>query len=299
MHLHQLYVFYHVAKYRSFSKAAEILCLTQPSVSAQVKILEDVYRTKLFERTGRRGIELTDAGNILYSYVEKSINLIKEAEDAIENTKGMKYGHIKISAIPTLGSYYLPSIIGRFQKIYPNVEIELMGDFHDNVVANIISFKSDLGFVGKTVFHENIIMKQLWDEELVVIVSTSHPFAKMKEIFLAQLEDQLFIHCEKKSGTRELVDDLINRKAISIHSMMEIGDNEVLKSSVADGLGISIISKNVVTRDVKDGRLTMLHIKDEKLYRTFFAIHHKNKSISNTMKNFLRAVVEFPKQENQ
>jgi DNA-binding transcriptional LysR family regulator len=121
----------------------------------------------------------------------------------------------------------------------------------------------------------------------------------MKEIFLAQLEDQLFIHCEKKSGTRELVDDLINRKAISIHSMMEIGDNEVLKSSVADGLGISIISKNVVTRDVKDGRLTMLHIKDEKLYRTFFAIHHKNKSISNTMKNFLRAVVEFPKQENQ
>jgi len=297
MHLHQLYVFYHVAKHRSFSKAAEVLCLTQPSVSTQVKILEDVYKTKLFERSGRRRIEMTDAGNILYAYVEKSLNLIKEAESAVENTRGMKYGHIKISAIPTLGSYYLPSIIERFRNTYPNIEIQMMADFQENVIENIASFKADLGFVGRSVSHESIVMKRLWDEELVIIVSPAHPFAKEKELHLDQLRDQHFILPEKGSGTREVIDNLTTRKEMRLRSVMEIGDNEALKSSVAAGLGISIISSHVVRRDVKEGRLKVLRITDEKLYRTFFAIHHKNKYITNTIKNFLRAVAEFPMKE--
>ena len=297
MHLHQLYVFYHVAKYRSFSKAAEFLCLTQPSVSAQIKILEDAYKTKLFERSGRRRIELTDTGNILYTYVEKSFNLIKEAEGAVENTRGMKYGHIKISAIPTLVSYYLPSIIERFRNTYSNIEIQLMGDFQENVIENIVSFKADLGFIGKAISHESIAIERLWDEELVIIVPPSHPFATMKEVPLGQIKDQPFILCEKGSGTRQIVDNLVKRKGILLRAVMEIGDNEAQKSVVAAGLGISIISSHVARRDVEEGRLKVLRVTDEKLYRTFFAIHHKNKYITNTIKNFLRAVAEFPVQE--
>lgn len=297
MHLHQLYVFYHVAKYRSFSKAAEFLCLTQPSVSAQIKILEDAYKTKLFERSGRRRIELTDTGNILYTYVEKSFNLIKEAEGAVENTKGMKYGHIKISAIPTLVSYYLPSIIERFRKTYTNIEIQLMGDFQENVIENIVSFKADLGFIGKEISHENIVIERLWDEELVLIVPSSHPFTSAEEVHLDQIKDQPFILCEKGSGTRQIIDNLIKRKGITLRAVMEIGDNEAQKSVVAAGLGISIISSHVARRDVEEGRLKALRVTDEKLYRTFFAIHHKNKYITNTIKNFLRAVAEFPVQK--
>ena len=294
MYLHQLYVFYHVAKHRSFSRAAEVLCLTQPSVSTQVKILEDAYKTKLFERSGRRRIELTDAGNILFTYMEKSLNLIKEGESAVENTRGMKYGHIKISAIPTLVSYYLPSIIERFRNTYSNIEIQLMGDFQENVIGNIISFKADLGFIGKAISHESISIKRLWDEELVVIVPPSHPFAKKKEIHLDQLKDQPFILCEKGSGTRQIIDNLVKRKRIFLNAVMEIGDNEAQKSVVAAGLGISIISSHVARRDVEEGRLKVLRVIDEKLYRTFFAIHHKNKYITNTIRNFFSAVAEFP-----
>jgi DNA-binding transcriptional LysR family regulator len=105
------------------------------------------------------------------------------------------------------------------------------------------------------------------------------------------------ILCEKGSGTREVIDNLTTRKEMRLRSVMEIGDNEALKSSVAAGLGISIISSNVVKRDVKEGLLKVLRITDEKLYRTFFAIHHKNKYITNTIKNFLRAVAEFPMKE--
>ena len=237
---------------------------------------------------------MTDAGNILYAYVEKSFNLIKEAESAVENTRGMKYGCIKISTIPTLGSYYLPSIIERFRNIYPNIEIQMMGGFQENVIENIVSFKADLGFVGRKVSHASIVMKRLWDEELVIIVSPAHPFAKMKELHLDQLKDQQFILCEKGSGTREVIDHLTAIKEIRLRSVMEIGDNEALKCSVAAGLGISIISSNVVRRDAEEGRLKVLRLSDEKLHRTFFAIHHKNKYMTNTIKNFLRAVAEFP-----
>jgi DNA-binding transcriptional LysR family regulator len=294
MYLHQLYVFYHVAKHRSFSRAAEGLCLTQPSVSTQVKILEEAYKTKLFERSGRRRIELTDAGNILFSYLEKSFNLIKEGESAVENTREMKYGHIKISAIPTLVSYYLPPIIERFRNTYSHIEIQLMGDFQENVIDKIISLEADLGFIGKAISHESIAVKRLWDEELVIIVPPSHPFAKKKAVRLDQLKGQPFILCEKGSGTREIIDTLVTRKRLLLNAVMEIGDNEAQKSMVAAGLGISIISSHVAKRDVEEGRLKALRVIDEKMHRTFYAIHHKNKYITHTIGNFLSAVSEFP-----
>ena len=293
MHLHQIHVFYHVAKYRSFSKAADVLCLTQPSVSAQVKILEEAYGVKLFERSGRRRIELTDAGFILFEYVEKSLSLLKEGREAVENTKGMKFGHIRISTIPTLGSYYLPTVIEKFRRSYPDVEIQLMADFQEAVIENVVSFKADVGFVGRSVTHESVAVERLWDDELVLIVAPSHPLAGVGEIRLSELRDQPFILCEKGSGTRAVIDGLLKKRDFTLRAIMEIGDNEALKSSVASGLGVSIVSSTVARRDEAEGRLKVLRIAGETLQRTFYAIHHKNKFMTHAIRNFLRAVAEF------
>src|SRR3989339_649169 len=136
MHLNQLWVFYHVAKHKSFSLAAGALCLSQPSVSNQIKFMEDSYGLKLFERFGRN-IGLTSTGEVLYTYAEQIFKLTKEADSVIEEIRGMKSGGIKISASHTLGAYYLPDIIDLFKKKYPMVEIQMNVGYTQMVVESI------------------------------------------------------------------------------------------------------------------------------------------------------------------
>ena len=148
MHLNQLWVFYQVAKHKSFSQAAEALFLSQPSVSNQVKLLEESCGLKLFDRSGR-SVELTNTGEILLSYAERIFNLAKEADSVIEEIKGLKAGGIRISASNTLGAYYLPDILDLFRKKHPQIEIRMNVGYTQTVAEDILAFRSDLGLIGQ------------------------------------------------------------------------------------------------------------------------------------------------------
>jgi DNA-binding transcriptional LysR family regulator len=292
MNFNQLWVFYHVAKYKSFSVAAEALFLTQPSVSIQVKLLENSYKIKLFERFGKK-IALTDYGQVLFSYCEKIFNLVDEAGSVINDMKGMNIGSLKISASLTLGTYYLPDILDTFKMKYPNIEIQMRVGNTEEVIESILSFKSDLGFIGLMVSNEKLIITPFLEEELVIIVSPSHEFAKFKTIHLSRLNEQAFIQREKGSATREMVEEKLKKERVSVKMVMELGSNEAIKRAVEVGLGISIISENIVKREVKAGLLKIIRLSSEKITRKFYIIYHKDKYLSNIIQEFLKMALEF------
>ena len=293
MHLNQLWVFYHVAKHRSFSQAAEALFLSQPSVSNQVKLLEDAYGLRLFERSGRT-IRLTDAGGALYSYAEKIFALAKEADSVIEEIKGMEAGGIKISASNTLGAYYLPDIIDLFRRKHPRVEIQMDAGYTENVVESVLTFKSDLGMIGRSVTHPNIVVTPLWEEELVLIVPPDHPFARLRTIGISQLQDQPFIMSEKGSGVRAITEELLSGKGPSPRVVMELGENEAIKRAVASGLGITLISATVAKRELVAGLLRAVRLSGARIMRQFSIIYHKDKYLSHLIRAFMEETLRFP-----
>jgi DNA-binding transcriptional LysR family regulator len=293
MHLNQLWVFYHVAKHRSFSQAADALFLSQPSVSNQVKLLEAACGLKLFERFGRT-IELTNTGEVLYSYAERIFSLAQEAESVIEEIKGMKAGGIKISASNTLAAYYLPDIIDLFRKKHPRVEIQMDVGYTQNVVESILTFKSDLGMIGQSVTHPNIVVTPLWEEELVLIVPPDHPFARSRTIGISQLQDQPFIMSEKGSGVRSITEEILSGKGPSPRVVMELGENEAIKRAVASGLGITIISATVAKRELEAGLLRAVRLSGARIMRQFSIIHHRDKYLSQLIRAFMDETLHFP-----
>ncbi|MDI7260194.1 MAG: selenium metabolism-associated LysR family transcriptional regulator [Thermodesulfobacteriota bacterium] len=292
MNLNQLWIFYNVAKLKGFSLAAEALFLTQPSISTQVKLLENSYNIKLFERFGKK-IELTNHGQVLFSYAEKIFNLTQEADSVIEDLKGMKGGNLKIDTSLTLGAYYLSDILTAFNLKFPNIKIQMRVGNTQKVVENVLTFKTDLGFIGQIESHEKLVVLPFIEEELVIIVPPSHEFAGQKTIKLSRLNGQPFIMRGKGSMTREEVEKIFKKERLSVNVRMELESNEAIKRAVEDGLGISIISANVVKREVEAGLLKIVRLSGEKVTRNFSIIYHKDKYLSNIIQSFLKIATEY------
>lgn len=291
MNLNQLWIFYNVVIHKGFSSAGEALFLTQPAISTQIKLLEESYKVKLFERHGRK-IELTDAGKILFSYAEKIFTLAREAENVIEDTKELKRGTIKISASLTMGTYYLPDILNIFKKQYPNIEIQMTVGNSEFVVQNILSFNSDLGFLAQQISNEKLLIHPFIEEELVLIVPPSHEYATRKNIEFNKINGQNFIMREKGSGTRDEIENKFKNENIKVNVIMELGSNESIKRAVEAGLGVSILPANVVKREAKSGLLKIIHFSGKKFTRKFYIVYHKDKYISNLIKSFLKLIFE-------
>lgn len=294
MHLNQLWVFYQVAKYKSFSQAAEALFLSQPAVSSQVKLLEESYGLKLFDRSGRT-IELTNPGEVLLTYAEKIFSLAQEADSVIEEIQGLKAGGIRISASNTLGAYYLPDILDLFRKKHPRIEIRMNVGYTQTVVEEILAFRSDLGLIGREVVHPNIVVIPLWEEELVLIVPPDHPFAGREVIDRDELQGEAFIMSEQGSGVREITERLLAGAKVPPKVVMELGENEAIKRAVASGTGITLISTAAARRELQAGQIRAVRLAGERILRQFHIIHHRDKYLSNLIQAFLEEALRYPR----
>lgn len=286
MDLNQLRVFYHAAKLRSFSSAAEALFVTRPAISIRIKQLEASYGVRLFERTGKR-VELTNAGEVLFAYAEKVFNLLKEADSHIEDMKEMTSGTLKMCTGLTVGTYYLPPLINAFQKKYPNIEIQMKVKNKKGVLEDILSFTDDLGFLGNMEPNEKIVVTQLWEDELILIVSRSHKLAKFDTISPSRLNDQTFIMREKGSGTRELIEEKLRANKISVKIALELGSDEAIKRAVEVGIGMSIVPRRVVKNELRRDLVRAVRLLNELITMQYCMIHHRDKYISNIIRAFI------------
>jgi DNA-binding transcriptional LysR family regulator len=286
MNLNQLRVFHSVAKLRSFTRAADALCLTQPGISKHIKQLEAHYGVRLFDRLGKKVI-LTQAGEILFDKAEVMFEQLNEAKIQIDDMKSLTGGKISIGASVTIGVYVLPKLLGNFIRRYPSIKISTDISLSQEIEGKVLSNSLDLGFVGHPVRDERLSIQRFLIDELVVIVPPDHRWAKRKTIQAHQLVDQPFLISREGSGTRRTIEEQLRAKGIMLNSIMEFGNTECVKKAVEAGLGISIISKYAVAREVSLDLIRSIRLTGIETRRDFYIIYLRDKYLNNPVKAFL------------
>jgi len=293
---HKLKVFCTVAETKSFSKTSEIIHLTQPAVSLQIQALEEKYETKLFDRSSST-VTLTPAGEILYKHAKEILTLYTSAEKAIGKQIGLVKGSLSIGAGSNIGNFILPTLITEFKRIHPKIKIYLLVNNSKRVIELLNAGNIDIALVEGDVSRQKMIVKKLLSDELLLIVSPEHPWAKKKEVSISELAREPFIVREPGSGTRQMIEKFLARHGITLHDLKIsaiLGSTEAIKDAVENGLGISIISRWAVRKENRYGSLHLLSIKEEKMARDFSLVMNKNSVSSNSLDEFVSFLKSYP-----
>ncbi|GER92702.1 LysR family transcriptional regulator [hot springs metagenome] len=293
---HKLKVFCTVAETKSFSKTSEIIHLTQPAVSLQIQALEEIYETKLFDRSSSF-INLTPAGEILYKYAKDILNLYAEAEKEIGKITGLIKGSITIGASTTIGNYVLPSVIADFKKNHPKIKINVFIGNTKRIIDLLNSGGIDIGLVEGETSRHKIKTDPIITDELVFIIPPFHHWAKKKVVSILEITKEPFILREEGSGTRQMIEKYLSEHGINTSDMriaLVLGSTESIKEAVENGMGISIVSKWAARKEVKYGSLRLITPKEEKILRNFSLVMQKNSVLSHAVDEFLAYLKSYP-----
>lgn len=283
----RLQVFHTVARLLSFTKAAEHLHMTQPAVTFQIRQLEEHFNTRLFDRTHNK-ISLTAAGERVFEYADRIISLYNEMDSRVREITGDVSGILIIGASTTIAEYVLPGLLGEFQSRYPSVNVRLSVSNSLGIVHQVENNSIDVGIVESPVANKNLSVEVCWHDELVVILQETHALAKKPFLAPRDLVGLPFLSREEGSGTREVIADYLERNHMHFSELnlcMEFGSPEAIKSAVEAGLGVSVVSRATVGKEVKLGTLVAVPLKPS-LERPFSFVYQRQKFR-------LRAVEEF------
>ena len=292
MNLNQLKIFYTAVKEGNLSAAAELLFITQPAVTKSIQRLQEHYELKFIDYVGRK-LVLTDAGQALYKIAENIFEMENYAEESIKDFKERKRGHIRILASESFGDYYLPEVVIPFCKAHPLVQVSMNILPTDLVVENTAGLKCDVGFISYAVRHEKLTVREVLEDELVIITSKRHPLKGKRVLRPNDLEGQSMIMHEEGSAPRRAIDDFLQRHGITIKIPMELTSNRAIKRAVEHGLGMALVSRKVAQEEIEQRRLVALSLADSTMKRKFFLIHHKDKYISESLQRLMDMVFKW------
>uniref|UniRef100_A0A7C4AJS9 LysR family transcriptional regulator n=1 Tax=Thermodesulfovibrio aggregans TaxID=86166 RepID=A0A7C4AJS9_9BACT len=293
---HKLKVFCTVAETKSFSKTSEIIHLTQPAVSLQIQALEELYETKLFDRsTG--SITLTPAGEILYKYAKQILTLYAEAAKEIGKITGLIKGCVKIGAGTTVGSYILPAIAVDFKKKHPKIRLSVSIGNTKKVLEMLGSNMIDFGIISEMPGKSKFTFEPIISDELCVICSSDHPLSNQKSVSLYDIIKEPFVIREEGSSTRVIIEKFLSEHGLSIsnlHIALILGSTGSIKEAVERGMGLSIISKWAIRKEVSCGNLRILKLKEGEIKRDFYIVLLKNTILSPAVEEFMTYLKNYP-----
>ncbi len=296
MDLRQLEIFVKVAEFGSFSRAAEALYLTQPTVSEHIRTLEEEVGVRLLDRLGR-GAAVTRGGQLLLSYATRMLALQREARQAMDGFQGRMSGELLAGASTIPGEYVLPAMIGRFKEKYPDISITLLIGDSQTAVDWVAEGRAELGVVGARLSHRGVEYKELMPDEVVVVVPGAHPWHGRRQIMLDELRSEPLLIRERGSGTRAALEAALAEAGMDLGSFRivgEMGSTQAIKQAVKAGVGVSLVSKRAVEEECKSGLLWCLRVKDLKVTRSFHLVTHKERSrspLAEAFRGFLEAEV--------
>ncbi|HSH29917.1 MAG TPA: selenium metabolism-associated LysR family transcriptional regulator [Thiohalobacter sp.] len=274
----RLQVFHTVARLLSFTKAAETLHMTQPAVTFQVRQLEEHFNTRLFDRTHNR-ISLTEAGRRVFEYSDRIFDLYNDMENAVREMTGDISGVVMIGASTTIAEYMLPALLGDFRNKYPDVNVQLRVSNTDGIVSMVENNIIDLGVVEAPVTNKNLVVEICRMDELVAIVPPGHPLAGNKAVKIEDMLKYPYICREEGSGTREVISEYLGQAGVNMTDIsvcMELGSPEAVKGAVEAAMGVSIVSRATIQKELKLQTLVALQL-EPRLERPFSFVHQKQK----------------------
>ncbi len=274
----RLQVFYAVAKHLSFTKAAAALHMTQPAVTFQVRQLEEQFNTRLFDRTHNR-ISLTEAGERVYHHAKQIFELYSRMEGEVRALTGDVSGVVILGASTTIAEYQLPSLLGTFNRKFPDVVIRLRVSNTDGIVAMVEDNEIDLGIVEAPVANKSLVVEVCRVDKMVAVLPPDHALAGRASLPAADVLKHPFIAREEGSGTREVTFEYLREAGLEpgdLAIVMELGSPESIKGAIEAGMGISILSRSTIGKELALGTLTCVEL-DPPLERPFSFVHQKQK----------------------
>jgi len=288
--LAQLEAFLQVAHHRSFSRAAEALFLTQPSVTARIQSLEREIGERLFERTGR-SVTLTDAGHAFIPHAQRALTAVQEGTDAIEAVRHGDVGSIRIGASSSIATYVLPAIFKHFRQERPRVHIHLTTGTTEDMLEKLIAGELHVAITRLTQ-HPEIESLHLYNDDLALVVSPSHPFAAKGRVTVAEAGREPFLFFERSSSYHTLIYSMFLRVGVVPESVMELDSMEATKHMVEAGLGIAILPVVSIDPECEAGTLKRVDIRDmEQPAQREVGVHVlRNRAIAPPLRDFLKLV---------
>lgn len=288
--LQQLRLFEAVARHGSYTRAAEELHITQPAVSIQLKRLEEQAGLPLIEMVGKK-MFLTAAGKAIYQASSDISDRLDSLRMEIDNLTGSVKGTLQVSVISS-AKYFMPHLLGRFLQEYPEVKPKLKFTNRARVLERLTSNEDDFVVMGQVPGDDNFEAYPFLNNILGIAAPPDHPLAQKKNISLKELAKERFLRREVGSGTRIVLDRLLEKNDIQLEPYMELGSSEALKQGVMAGLGIAILSQHSVRLERSAGKLIMLDVEGFPIHRRWYAVHLKGRKLSLVAQTFLNFILE-------
>jgi DNA-binding transcriptional LysR family regulator len=286
----QLQIFEAAARTLSFSRAAQLLHLTQPAVSMQVRQLEHFAGVPLFERTGRR-LRLTDAGDELVLHARGVLRALEDADEAFAAMKGLRGGRVRLALVST-AKYFAPRLIARFAQTHPGVQVRLQADNREAVVRTLAANDVDMALMGRPPGDIDVEATPFADHPLVVIAPPSHPLARRRQIPIEALANETFLVREMGSGTRTAMERFFQERGIPLRVGMEMPSNETIKQAVMAGLGLSFISLHTIALELSARALALVHAQGLPVMRQWMVVHRREKRLAPAASAFKDFVLQ-------
>jgi len=283
--LHQLKVFEATARHGSFTRAAEELYITQPTVSSQIKQLSKTVGLPLFEQIGKR-LYLTEAGQELLKTCQAVFQCLDNFEMKVADIQGTKQGRLRLAVITT-AKYFIPRLLGEFTQKYPGIDVSLKVTNHQQIRERMQNNRDDLYIVSEPPDEIDLVSQPFLDNPLVVIARQDHPLAGQRNIPIKALNDQAFIMREQGSGTRQAVQNLLNQHRVDVRVRLELGSNEAIKQAIAGGMGISVLSQHTLVSEGAKSELAVLDIDHFPIKRRWYVASLGGKQLSVVAQTFL------------
>ncbi len=287
--LRQLEIFCRVVELRSFSKAAESIHLAQASVSERIANLEKSMGTKLLDRIDRE-VFPNKAGELLYKQALKHLQLKRQTCLELGEFLGIKKGHIEIGGSTIPAEYILPGTIKRFRENYPDITIRLSIGDSDQISREVNKGTLELGVVGSRSTMKGLVHKEIGKDELVLVVSAKHPWARKKSVTFKDLRQEPFIQREAGSGTRKKLEQYLKQSHATgsddFNVVSQLGSSTAVKEAIKQGLGVSILSSLAVETEVTAGSLKIVPVEGLSLPRSFYLIHDSRRTLSPLSRTF-------------
>ena len=286
--LRQLQIFEAIARLGSYTKAAEELFLTQPTVSMQIKKMSDSVGLPLFEKVDRKH-RPTEVGQQVYRAARAMFDVLNDLESSIAEYKGLKRGRVRLGVITT-AKYFAPEILGEFCKEYPDIDVSLKVTNRDRVFERINRGEDDLYIMGKMQEEPGLVSIPFAPNPVVIIAGKDHPLTKERNISIERLAQEPFLLREPGSGIRDITMRTFREHGLSPRVRMELGSNEAIKHAVVGGLGIAMLSLHTLTLEGATGPVDILDVEGFPLQRQWYLVYSKERELSMLAQAFLEYI---------
>jgi DNA-binding transcriptional LysR family regulator len=290
LNLNQLRCLHAVVKTGSFSKAAEMLCVSEPAVFVQVRSLERFVGFKLLEKS-KRELLPTESGRLLYQYAEKIFGLAEEAAGAIEELRDLRTGYLRIGATRAVCQYLMPAVVTVFQDHHPHVKVHLDEGRSVELVQGVVQRRYEVAILGRVSYPETIESVTFSRDEVLLIVSPESRLAKKDRVSFQELAREPVVVSDTGSGVRSAIERAFEKRGLKPFATIEAANPEFIKCLVKQGKGYSFLASLAVRDDVRKGDLVTVPLAEGSFYVDIDVICLKNRILSpaaSTILSFLK-----------